>query len=317
VAPARYRLFDPERQTTEVVGAPRRTLRDAYHFLLAAPWWLDLVLIAGTFVGANLVFALAYALLGGVANARPGSFADAFFFSIQTMATIGYGHMYPATTTANVLVCFEAVLGLVVTAMATGLVFAKFSTVRPRVVFGRRAVITRLDGVPHLMVRVSNERGNYIAEVEVRLALLRTERTQEGRTLYRMRDLVPVRSRAPAFMRGLTVMHVIDVNSPLAGATSESLRASDAELLVTLMGIDGTTGQYVHARCSYLEDEILFQHRFVDILTELPDGRMRLDLRHFHDVEPDGDASSGGPAAEPSSSAEERTGGRQDPVKST
>jgi inward rectifier potassium channel len=156
------------------------------------------------------------------------------------------------------------------------------------VVFARKAVITRIDGVPTLVVRISNERGNYIAEVEVRLVLMRTESTREGRTLYRLRDLIPVRSRAPAFSRGLQVMHTIDERSPLDGATADTLRKSDAELIVTLIGIDVTTGQYVHARCSYLDDEILFGHRFVDMLTELPDGRMELDLSHFHRVEPDG-----------------------------
>jgi inward rectifier potassium channel len=300
VAGYRPHIFDPERRTTVVLGSPRWGIRDAYHFLLAASWWMDLALITGTFVGANLIFACAYAVLGGVANARPGSFADAFFFSVQTMGTIGYGQMHPVSLAANLLVTCEAVFGLVLTALATGLVFAKFSSVRPRVVFARQAVITRIDGVPTLMVRVSNERGNYIAEVEVRLTLLRTERSQEGRTLYRMRDLVPVRGRSPAFSRGLSVMHTIDESSPLNGATADSLRDSDAELIVTLIGIDGTTGQYVHARCSYLDDEILFGHRFADVLTELPDGRMQLDLRHFHEVEPDGDPRPG-----------------QDPVKST
>jgi inward rectifier potassium channel len=283
----RPHLFDPERRTTVVVGRRRWGIRDAYHWLLGAPWWLDVSLITATFLTANLVFACAYLVMGGVANARPGSFADAFFFSVQTMGTIGYGEMHPVSMAANLLVTCEAVFGLLLTALATGLVFAKFSSVRPRVVFGRRAVITPLDGVPTLMVRVGNERGNYIAEVQVRLVLMRTEQTREGRTLYRMRDLVPVRSRSPAFSRGLTVMHTIDDSSPLSGATAASLRSSDAEIIVTLVGIDGTTGQYVHARSSYLDDEILFDHHFADLVTELPDGRIQLDLRQFNEVEPD------------------------------
>lgn len=288
VATYRPHIFDPERSTTEVVGRRRSGFRDIYHFLLSAPWWLDVLLITATFLGANLLFACAYTVLGGVARARPGSFGDAFFFSVQTMGTIGYGEMYPLSLAANLLVTCEAVFGLVLTALATGLVFAKFSAVRPRVVFSRRAVVSPLDGTPTLMVRVGNERGNYIAEVEVRLILMRTERTLEGRTLYRMRDVIPVRSRSPAFSRGLTVMHTIDETSPLHGATAESLRNTDAELIVTLVGIDGTTGQYVHARCSYLDDEILFAHHFVDMVTELPDGRIKLDLNQFNEVEPDG-----------------------------
>jgi inward rectifier potassium channel len=284
----RPHLFDPERTTTVVLGRRRWGLRDAYHLFLAAPWWMDVSLITASFIGANLVFASAYALLGGVANARPGSFEDAFFFSVQTMGTIGYGEMYPVSRAANLLVTCEAVFGLVLTALATGLVFAKFSAVRPRVIFARRAVITPLNGVRTLMVRIGNERGNYIAEVEVRLALMRTEQTQEGHTLYRVRDLIPVRSRGPAFSRGMTVMHTVDESSPLQGATPESLRSSDAELIVTLVGIDGTTGQYVHARYSYLDDEILFNHHLADMVRELPDGRIQVDLRRFNEVEPDG-----------------------------
>jgi inward rectifier potassium channel len=271
-----------------VVGRRRWGIRDAYHFLLGAPWWLDVSLITAAFLAANLIFACAYLVLGGVANARPGSFGDAFFFSVQTMGTIGYGEMYPVSLPANLLVTSEAVFGLVLTALATGLVFAKFSAVRPRLVFARRAVITPLNGVSTLMVRVGNERGNYIAEVEVHLILMRTEQTLEGRTLYRMRDLVPVRSRSPAFSRGMTIMHTIDESSPLKGDTAQSLRTSEAELIVTLVGLDGTTGQYVHARCSYLDDEILFDHHLADMLTILPDGRMHLDLRQFDGVEPDG-----------------------------
>lgn len=285
--PARPHIFDPEWQTAVIVGRRRWGLRDAYHFLLRAPWWLDISLISATFLGANLVFACAYRVLGGVANARQGSFADAFFFSVQTMGTIGYGEMYPVSMAANLLVTSEAVFGLILTALATGLVFAKFSAVRPRVVFAQRAVVTLLNGVPTLMVRVNNERGNYIASVDVQLTLMRTEQTREGRTLYRMRDLVPLRSRSPAFSRGLTAMHVIDENSPLYGATADSLRGSDAEVIIALTGIDDTTGQYVHARCSYLDDEVLFDHHFADMVTELPDGRILVDLRQFDKVEPD------------------------------
>ena len=137
------------------------------------------------------------------------------------------------------------------------------------------------------MIRAGNERGNYIASVEVGLSLMRTEHTREGRTMYRIRDMLPVRSRSPAFSRGLTVMHTIDESSPLHGATAASLRETDAEIIVTLVGIDGTTGQYVNARWSYLDDEILFDHHLADMLTELPDGRIRIDLREFDNVEPD------------------------------
>ncbi len=290
--PDRPRVFDPETRTSELLGRPRASIRDAYHLLLAAPWWADLAVIAGLFLAVNLVFAVLYVVVGGVARARPGSFADAFFCSVQTLATIGYGEMHPVTPGANLLMTVEAVLGVIVTALTTGLVFAKFSVVRPRMAFARVAVVTPLEGVPTLMIRVANERGNYIADAAVRLVLLRTERSAEGSVLYRMRDLAPVRERSPAFARGWVVMHAIDASSPLQGETPASLRASDAEVLITLVGVDGTTGQFVHARHSYLDEEILFGRRYVDQVSELPDGRIRIDLRRFHDVEPDGTSPS-------------------------
>ena len=146
--PDRPHVFDPESRTTELLGRPRATVRDAYHLLLQAPWWVNLLVIAGVFLAVNLVFAGLYLAVGGVARARPGSFADAFFFSVQTLATIGYGEMHPVSVAANL------------TALATGLVFAKFSVVRPRVVFARVAVD--------------------IADASVQLTLMRTERTAEG-----------------------------------------------------------------------------------------------------------------------------------------
>jgi len=158
-----------------VVGAPRTGARDAYHWLLTVPWWAAISLIVGAYLLLNSLFALAYLASGGIINADPGSFADAFFFSIQTMGTIGYGSMYPATRTANVLVVAESVVGLLVTALATGLVFVRFSLTRARVVFSSRIAIGPIDGVPTLMIRVGNERRGRIVGATFRLTLARTE----------------------------------------------------------------------------------------------------------------------------------------------
>jgi inward rectifier potassium channel len=116
-------------------------LRDFYHALLRLPWRVTFAAIAGVFLGVNALFAVAYLLTGGIAHARPGSFADAFFFSVQTMGTIGYGTLYPETPLANVLVVAESLTGLTLTALATGLVFAEFSRSTARLVFTREAVI--------------------------------------------------------------------------------------------------------------------------------------------------------------------------------
>lgn len=267
-----------------VVGVKSTPFRDFYHRFLRLPWWVSLATIVAVFLGLNAAFAELYLLVGGVANARPGSFADAFFFSVQTMGTIGYGSMYPATPVANVLVVVEAVVGLLVTAVSTGLVFAKFSQSNGRIVFSRHVTIALWDGVPTLMFRVSNERGNLIVEAQVRVVLVRTERTREGMTFYRMLDLPLTRDRSPAFTRSWSVMHPIEPGGLLHGHTPESLKEIEAELMVSVVGVDDTSLQPVHARHTYADHEIVWGARPVDVLREREDGRLVLDMTRFHDV---------------------------------
>lgn len=284
--PVRYKAFDDESAVLVVVGADRHPLRDIYHWLLRKPWWGTVGVICAVFLVANLLFASVFTLVGGVHGARPGSFADAFFFSAQTISTVGYGAMYPESGLASSVMVVELMFGVVLTAVATGLVFTKFSTPRPRVFFARYAVITPFDGTPTLMVRVGNDRGDHIVDARMRMVLTRTEKTKEGVTFYRNRDLKLVREHSSSFRRGTTLMHTLDETSPLFGATPESLAATDSEIIVSLIGIDATTSQVVHAGGSYLDDEVRFGHRYADTIRELPDGRVELDVRRFHDTVP-------------------------------
>lgn len=154
------------------IGAPNSLVGDLYHFLLIASWPRLLALFVLSYLGANAVFAGLYVLGGdSIEGARPGSFADAFFFSVQTMATIGYGHLVPRTLWAQVLVTAESFVGLMGLALATGMVFAKFSRPTARVLFSRSAVITARDGVPCLMFRMANQRGNQIVEARIHVVL--------------------------------------------------------------------------------------------------------------------------------------------------
>jgi inward rectifier potassium channel len=259
-------------------------LRDFYHWYLRQPWWIALVLIVTGYLFLNVAYAFAFVASGGITHARPGSFVDAFYFSVQTMGTIGYGAMYPSTTAANALVVSESVVGLVVTAVATGLVFTKFTQSSARVVFSHRAAISPMNGVPTLMVRIGNERSNLIMDTIVRAAIVRTERTLEGTTFYRMVDLVLARERAPALTRSWTVLHPITPESPLHGQSPEALQRDEVELNITIAGVDETTLQPVHARKTYNHDEILWGARHADILSDDPDGNVTLDLRRFHEV---------------------------------
>jgi inward rectifier potassium channel len=269
-----------------VVGAPRQTLRDFYHLFLRVRWSVALGAIVATYLSLNAVFAAAFLTVGGVANARPRSFWDAFCFSVQTMGTIGYGAMYPTSNAANVIVVVESVTSLIVTAVATGLVFAKFSRSTARVAFSRHAVIGPMDGVPTLMIRVGNERGNAILEASIRVALVRTERLKEGTSFYRMIDLALTRDRSPAMARSWTILHPIVEGSPLLGATPESLKRDEVELMVNVVGTDDTSLQPVHARRRYLDSEILWGARHADVLSEDDAGNVILDVRKFHDVVP-------------------------------
>ena len=282
----RHETYAGEGYEIRVVGGARHGLRDLYHGLLRVPWWAALATIVGAYLALNVLFAALYLEAGGIANAAPGSFADAFFFSVQTMGTIGYGSMYPASRAANVLVVAESVTGLVATALATGLVFARFSQTRARVLFSARAAISPLDGVPTLMMRVGNERRNVIIDASFKAMLMRTTRTAEGVTVYRTMDLRLVRERAPGLSRAWNVIHRIEPGSPLHGETPESLASSDAELTLTVSGVDDTSLQLVHARHTWIAQSIVWGARLADITSEAPDGAFVIDLRQFHELVP-------------------------------
>jgi len=273
------------------IGLRIAPLRDIYHSLLTTSWAQFFVLVLLAYLGANLVFAFGYLAVGdGIEEARPGNFSDAFFFSVQTMATIGYGKMAPRGLAANLLVTLEALIGLLGLALVTGLVFAKFSRPTARVIFSRNAVITVFDGVPSLLFRMANERGNQIAEAQAHLVLLRTERTPEGEEVRRMHDLRLRRSQSAFFAFTWLVVHPITPDSPLFGETADTMQEKDLDLVASVTGLDETLSQPVHARHAWSLGQILWGHRFVDVIVRMPDGRRAVDYRKFHEVAPDADA---------------------------
>lgn len=269
------------------LGVRATPLSDLYHRLMEARWRGLLGAILVAYLALNTLFAGLY-LLGGdcVENAQPGSFRDMFFFSVQTMATIGYGKMVPRTTWANAVVSVEALCGIVGTAMATGLMFAKFSRATARVLFSRVAVVSRRDGVESLMFRMANERGNQIAEASVRVVASRNEVTPEGERVRRFHDLALTRDRNAAFTLSWTVVHPLTRASPIHDATRESFAASGTIFIIAVMGTDDVSGQTIHARHVYGPDDLRWGERFVDIISDLPDGRRQIDLTRFHDTQP-------------------------------
>lgn len=260
---------------------------DVYHWLLVTSWVKFFSLIIGSYLLVNIVFTFAYLVdPNGIEKARPGSFSDAFFFSVQTMATIGYGAMYPKTLYTNILVTLEAILGILAVAMATGLMFARFSRPTAHVLFSEVAVICPYNGVPTLMFRAANQRDHKLIEAQVQMSLLRTEVTAEGHSLRRFYDLQPASSQSPIFAISWLVMHPIDENSPLYGETDASLVEEEAQIIVILTGLDETVSQTVHASQLYLPANLRWNHRFVDIVSDNPDGSRHVSYSDFHTTTP-------------------------------
>src|SRR5579871_473038 len=222
---------------------------DLYQSILSTPYWAFLCSMVLIFVAFNGVFAGLYLLdPGGVAGARPGSFPDAFFFSVQTFGTLGYGVMAPKSFYANVVVSVEVFFGILNIAVVAGIMFARVSRPTARVMFSRIAVVTPFEGVPTLMFRVANERGNQILEATISLTLAHQVTTREGHVMRRFENLSLIRASTPLFMLSWTVMHRIDETSPLYGATRESLLRDLVELIVVLSGTDETYSDTIYAR---------------------------------------------------------------------
>ena len=290
--------YDPKRSgwpTVRARGQVRELGGDVYFALVTRPFWQFVVVVGVLVLVINTLFALGYLLdPGGISNARPGSFEDAFFFSVQTLATIGYGTMAPQTRFTHVLVTVEAILGVIAVGSLAGIAFARLSRPQARVLFSNKLVIRNRNGVPHLQLRLANWRTNLVVEANLRVYLLVAEKTTEGEITRVPLDLKLVRDSAPVFFLTWTAMHAIDDRSPLYGDDAfERLRASGTQLFVMLTGYDQTLGQNVHASASYKLDDIVRNARFADVLESDADGTRLLDFSRFHDVEVDPPRPSG------------------------
>lgn len=277
------------RPTVEVRGLPSAPLQDLFHRLLTLRWSSFLALAFGTYLVINAGFAGLYLLdPGGVENTEPGSFWDAYFFSVESMMTIGYGRMVPVSTYAHVLVTIESFFGLLTTALLTGLIFAKFAAPTANVLFSNVVCIAKHDGVPTLLLRLANARGNRLIQASLSVTVAKTTKTAEGETFRKVHDVALVRSSNPLFWIGWTVMHRIDESSPFFGETKESLLAKGAEIIVVLSGVDEHSSATVHTRRSYSPDEMRWGERFVDLLsTGAAQGQLRaVDYSRFHDTQP-------------------------------
>ncbi|MGC1307937.1 MAG: ion channel [Phormidesmis sp.] len=273
----------------ERIGDPHSYWGDIYHLLLTMPWPTFIGLTSLLYLLVNALFAFAYSLGGGIATVgenEPQYFLELFFFSVQTMASIGYGAMYPDSLYAHWLVVIESLVGLFFIATTTGLVFARFSLPTARILFSNVAVIAPFNGVPTLMFRAANKRKNYILEAQLWVTLVRDEYSSEGDFMRRFHDIQLVRSHTPVFSLSWTAMHQILPGGLLDGDTAESLRRDRAEIIVTLTGLDETLAQTIHARHTFIADDIHWEHRFADILLTGRHGRRVIDFNQFDVIYP-------------------------------
>lgn len=266
----------------ELRGLKSHPWRDAYNLFLRVDWVYALFGIVTAFLLINLAFAVVYRLVGGIRGA--GGFFDAFFFAVETFATVGYGEMYPATAAAHVVTVVQIITGILLLAVTTGLVFGKFSMPTARVLFTEKICIGKMDGLPTLMFRVANERGGRVLNVDAHLIVAMEEPLAEGGTIYRMKDLPLHRQRIPTLSRTWTGTHPITPQSPLHGLTAEKLRETDAEFLLTLSGTEYLTAQPYQAAHSWVYDQVVFGARFADMFVDLPGGRQAVDFTRFDEL---------------------------------
>jgi inward rectifier potassium channel len=240
------------------------------------------------FIALNGVFAFLY-FLGDqpIANAGDNGPLGLFYFSIETLATVGYGDMHPQTNYGHLIATIEIFTGMCFLAVLTGLVFARFSRPRARFVFAEHPVVTTRDGRQTLMIRMANARHNTISRANARLWIIRAERTAEGDQLRRFYEFKLDRREHPMFVLSWTLFHTIDKDSPLHGMTASDLAESDALLVLNVGGLDDNSAQQLYARRIYASRDIRWHHRYRDIASVSAEGRFLLDYTKFHDVVPE------------------------------
>ena len=271
-----------------------------YHALLTMPWSHFLAFVVAGYVLLNLFFGLVYTLCpGGLTDAVntgiASRFWQGFFFSVHTFGTIGYGNVSPVGWLANTVVTVESLLSLLCVALATGILFARFSRPTAKIVFSNNALIapyqegTGPDGTGQrgtgLMFRLANGRRNELIEVAATVIYAQFE-TVDGKPARKFYQLALERPKVTFLSLSWTIVHPINEESPLWQLTADEARARQAEILILLTGIDETFSQVVHARSSYRAEEIVWQAKFANIYNK-PDenGVVSIDLRRLHEFD--------------------------------
>jgi len=267
------------------LNAKKYDWRDIYHLILTLTWPQFAGMVLGIYLCINLIFATLYFLGGNcIAELTPGSYSDDFFFSVETLATVGYGHAYPATLYGHCVATLEILVGLFGLAVLTGLIFVRFSRPTARIRFSEVAVVAPFNGAPTLMFRLANLRHHAMVEAEFRLLLMRSELTKEGEDIRRFYPLRLEFDHLISFPAALTLRHAIDETSPLFGLNSEDLKLTDSRMLVSIVCVDPVIQAPVQSQTEYVHEQIAWNRRFAEIYTEDDVGRYTVDYSKFDET---------------------------------
>jgi inward rectifier potassium channel len=268
-------------------GLQTQVWSDLYHRCMMMRWPVFFLMVGIAFLLLNLLFGTLYTLgTHPIANLYPGGFWGAFFFSVETIATVGYGDMHPQSVYGHVIATIEIFTGMMSIALITGVMFARFSRPHARIMFSHNPVIRPIDGQMMLMMRAANARQNVIVDASARLRLIRQESAAEGLQIRRIHDLTLVRHQHPMFVLSWTLMHVIDESSPLFGMTAEDLARTDCLLVLSLDGTDETTTQTMRSRQSYSHELIRWQYAYADLLFKDEHGQTHVDYSRMNEIRP-------------------------------
>ncbi|WP_022722126.1 ion channel [Rhodopseudomonas sp. B29] len=260
---------------------------DMSHRCMTASWPAFVAGAATLFLIFNALFATLYWIGDNpVANVPGGAYVDYLYFSIETLSTAGYGDMHPQTHYGHFIATVELFTGIFSMSLMTGLIFARFSRPKARLLFADHPVISVHDGKPTLTIRFANERSDLITGATARLWLIRTESRSESPNFRRFVELPLISNESPVLALSWTLFHSIDETSPLHGMTPEAVRAHTA-FIVLIGGYDENAAQALHASKSYSGRDVHFGHRYADIVRDEGQGRIRIDYGKFHQTEPE------------------------------
>jgi inward rectifier potassium channel len=266
----------------KVVGLKREIFSDLYHHFLGKSWWQFLFTILVLFVSVNIIFTFFYIECDGIHNAN--SKLDYYFFSVQTLSTIGYGFMYPTNLCSHILIVIQSFLGLLFLSFLTGLVYSKFSIPRAKIIFTKNSLVNYDGEDLCLKFRMTNKRANQIVDARIKLVMLKTEIKNDGSRFRKIHDMKLVRSEIPMFSLSFTVQHIIDEASPFYKETHESLVQKEVFVIVTITGLDETMSQTISTRHTYSFDEVIWGATFKDVLVPDENGDIYFNFNNFDEI---------------------------------